>query len=145
MSGARWAAWLAGLWTGVLAALGLIAAPTAFALLPRETAGLLAGRLFVQEAYAGLAVAVVLLVLLRTRARRAADAGTGSLLDGDMLLVLGALFCTVLGHFALQPMMASARAGEGPFSFAALHGLSAGLFGFKTVLVGLLAWRLVPR
>src|SRR5436190_24033845 len=123
MTSLRWASWLAGLWAGVLAALGLIAAPTLFALLPRQNAGLVAGRLFSQEAYAGLAIAVLLFVLLRRRARADAEAGTGSVLSADMLLVLGALFCTVLGYFALQPMMAGARAAEGPLSFAALHGI----------------------
>ena len=62
-----------------------------------------------------------------------------------MLLVLGALFCTVLGWFAVQPMMAAARAGQGSFSFAALHGVSTVLYGVKTLLVAVLAWRLAPR
>jgi hypothetical protein len=66
-------------------------------------------------------------------------------LSADMLLVLGALFCTVFGYFALQPMMAPARAGEGPLSFAALHGISSALFVLKAVLVAVLAWRLAPR
>src|SRR4051794_25940148 len=109
LNGTRWAAWLAGLWTGVLVGLGAVAAPAAFAVLPRASAGLLAGRLFAHEAYAGLALAVVLLLLLRRRARGAAEAGTGSVFSPEMMLVLGALFCTVLGHFALQPMMAPAR------------------------------------
>ena len=62
-----------------------------------------------------------------------------------MLLVLGALFCTIVGYFALQPMMAPARAGQGPLSFGALHGMSSALFALKAVLVGTLAWRLGPR
>jgi len=138
----RWAAWLAGLWTGLLAAIGLMAAPTAFAALPRELAGLVAGRLFAQEAYAGLVFAVVLFLILRQQARRAAQAGAGSVLSADMLLALGALFCTVVGYFALQPMMAAARAGQGGLSFGALHGVSSALFAGKGVLVGVLAWRL---
>jgi hypothetical protein len=145
MGGVRGAAWLAGLWTGVLVAVGAIAAPVAFTVLPRDAAGLVAGRLFAVEAYAGLAVAVVLFLLLRRRARAAAEAGTGSVLGADMLLVLGALFCTVVGHFALQPMMAPARAGQGPLSFGALHAIASALYALKAVLVGALAWRLAPH
>ena len=40
------------------------------------------------------------------------------------------------------PMMAAARAGQGSLSFGALHGLSAGFFGLKGLLVLALAWRL---
>ena len=56
-------------------------------------------------------------------------------------MALGALFCTLLGHHALQPMLEAARDGQGRWSFAALHGASAALFGLKTVLVAALAWR----
>ena len=75
--------------------------------------------------------------------REAARSGSGSVLSADMLLVLGALFCTVAGYFALQPMMAAAKAGApGTLSFAALHGVSMGLFALKALQVTLLAWRL---
>jgi len=83
--------------------------------------------------------------MLRQQARTAAEAGRGSVLNANMLLVLGALFCTVAGYFALQPMMAAARAGQGSLSFGALHGISAGLFGLKALLVAVLAWRLAGR
>jgi len=59
-----------------------------------------------------------------------------------MLIVMGTLFCTIAGHFAVQPMMASAKAGTGMLSFGALHGISAGFFVLKTLLVGALSWRL---
>ena len=62
-----------------------------------------------------------------------------------MLLVLGTLFCTVAGYYALQPMMAQARAGQGAWSFGALHAASLGLFALKALLVLVLAWRLTRR
>ena len=145
MSGRRGAALLAGLWAGVLWGIGLIGAPAGFAVAASETAGRVAGRMFMQEAYLGLALAVVLFLLLRRQARSDAQAGTGSVFSADMLLVLGALFCTAAGYFALQPMMAAARAGQGAFSFGALHGASAGFYGLKAVLLTVLAWRLAPR
>ncbi len=59
----------------------------------------------------------------------------------NLLLVLGALFCTVLGFFALQPMMEAARLGQGSFSFGALHGASSTLFLVKGLLLLGLVWR----
>lgn len=145
MKGERWAAWLAGLWAGMLWGLGAIGAPAAFTVTAAEVAGRIAGRMFVQEAYLSLALAFVLLLVLRRQAHAGSAAGTGSVLSADMLLVLGGLFCTVAGYFALQPMMAAARAGQGAWSFAALHGVSAVFYGLKAVLVSALAWRLAPR
>jgi hypothetical protein len=141
----RLAAWLSGLWAGVLLGVGLIGAPAGFATVATVAAGRVAGRMFAVEAYLSLALAIGLFLLLRTQARRAAEAGTGSVFSTDMLLVLGALFCTVAGYFALHPMMAAARAGQGSWSFGALHGLSAGLYGLKALLAAVLAWRLAPR
>ena len=145
MKALRWAAWLAGLWAGILLGIGLIGAPAGFATGFPETAGRAAARMFAQEAYVSLLLAMVLFLMLRQQARTAAEAGAGSVLNANMLLVLGALFCTVAGYFALQPMMAAARAGQGSLSFGALHGISAGLFGLKALLVAVLAWRLAGR
>jgi Domain of unknown function (DUF4149) len=138
----RVAALLAGVWAGLLVCIGLIGAPAGFAVLPVEEAGRVAGRMFAQEAYLSLALAVVLFGIERTRARRAAQTGEGSVLNPNMLLVLGALFCTVTGFFAMQPMMAQARAGQGGWSFGALHAVSASFFALKALLVLVLAWRL---
>ncbi len=101
--------------------------------------------MFALEAQIGLGIAVALVLLLRHHARQQAERGVGSLFSADLVLVLAAVFCTVAGYFALQPMMAAARAGQGSLSFATLHGLSAGFFGLKAVLVLALAWRLTRR
>lgn len=139
----RGAALLAALWAGVLLAIGAVAAPAAFAVLPSADAGRVAGRMFSIEAHAGLAVAVVLFIVERRRARDAAEAGQGSVMSANLVILLGALFCTVAGYFALQPMMAAARAGQGSMPFAALHGVSSAFFVLKGVLVLALAWRLI--
>lgn len=146
MSATRLAALLAGLWAGVILAIGLIGAPAGFAVLstPAE-AGRVAGRMFAVEAPLSLALAVAIFLLERRRARDEAEAGRGSQFNASMLLALGALFCTVAGYYALQPMMAAARAGQGGWSFGALHGASMGFFGLKGLLVLALAWRLAPR
>ena len=140
----RAAAWLSGLWAGILLGIGLIGAPAGFAIAGRD-AGPAAARMFAQEAYLSLILAVLLFSMLRRQARDAAEAGLGSVLNANMLLVLGTLFCTVAGYFALQPMMAAARAGQGSLSFGALHGISAAFYGLKALLVAVLAWRLSAR
>ena len=143
MKSLRWAACIAGLWAGVLLGLGLIGAPAGFATALPETAGRAVGRMFAQEAYLSLALALVMCLLLRRR--RQGQTQPGAVFSVDLMLALGALFCTVAGYFALQPMMAAARAGEGGLSFGALHALSAGFYAVKTAVVVALAWRLTAR
>ena len=139
----RLAALLAGMWAGILVCIGALAAPAAFALLARPDAGRFVGRLFEQEAYLSLALAVVLLIVERgRRSGQPGEPGQPSLFSANLMLLLGTLFCTVAGHFALLPMMDAARAGQGSLSFGALHGISAGFFVLKGLLVLALAWRL---
>ena len=137
----RLAVVLAGWWAGMLACVGLMVAPAAFATFASADAGRLVGRLLTQEAYASLAMACVLFVVERQRSGRAAASGRGSVFSTNLILLLGTLFCTVAGHFAVQPMMAPARLGQGPWSFAALHAVSGSLYALKGVLVLSLAWR----
>jgi hypothetical protein len=138
----RLAATAAALWAGLILGIGLIAAPAAFAILQRSVAGAVAGRMFTHEAYAGLAFSALLLWAVRRVARTDAAAGQGSQFSLSFVLVLVAFFCTVFGHFGVQPMMAAARAGEGALSFGALHGISTVLFGVKGLALVALAWRL---
>ena len=129
----------------MLLCVAAIATRAAFAVLPVADAGRVAGRVLADEANASVALAVALYQILRREARAAAAAGRGSVLSGNLLLVFGALFCTVAGYFALQPMMEAARAGQGGVAFGTLHGISLAFFGLKTLLVLALAWRLGPR
>jgi hypothetical protein len=82
----------------------------------------------------------LLLVIALQAARRRAEAG-GSRFSTEMLLVLAALFCIVAGHYATEPMLASAARGEGP-SFAVVHGAASAFFVAKFVAIASLAWRL---
>ena len=138
----RIATLLAGFWAGILLCIGGMAAPAAFAMLARPDAGRFVGRLFAQDAYTSLAFALVLLVIERQRARDQAAGGVGSAFSANLMLLLGTLFCTVGGYFAVLPMMDAARAGTGPVSFGALHAASAVMFSVKGLLVLALAWRL---
>ena len=132
---------LPGLWAGVLLCVALIATPAPFAVLTSAEAGRVVGHIFVREAWLSLVLAVLLLAIERQRARRAAEAGQGSVLSTEMLLLLGAVFCTVAGYFGVQPLLPAARAGQGPLSFGQLHAVSLAFFAAKILLVLVLAWR----
>ena len=132
---------LPALWAGLLLAIALVAAPSAFAVLPQHDAGRVVARLFAIEAEVSIALAMLLFLIERRRASAAAEAGQGSVISAPMLLLLGTLVCTVAGYFALLPLLEAARGGQGRWSFAALHGVSLGFYGLKTVLVLALAWR----
>ena len=110
-------------------------------LLDRHEAGRIAWQLFRVEAHVALALSIALFLIERRLAALRVAQGRGSVLSVNLLLVLGALFCTVLGYFALQPMMEAARAGQGRFGFGALHGASSALFLLKGLLLTVLVWR----
>ncbi len=141
MVAARLRALLPAAWLGVLLCIVLIGAPAPFATLVPADAGRVVSRIFAQEAGLSVLLALGLFIMERRAAAAAAAEGRGSVLNGNMLLLLGALFCTVAGYYALQLLMAQARAGQGAVSFAVLHGVSLGFFGLKLLLVAALAWR----
>jgi hypothetical protein len=138
------AAWLAGVWTGLMAGVGFVAAPALFSTLAGADAGRVATRLFELDAYAGLGFGAALLVLTLRSSHDPLPAGA-SRFSAEMLLSLGALFCIVAGYFAVLPMMEGARAGAAGPSFAMLHAVAAGFFFVKVALVAILAWRLAGR
>lgn len=132
---------LASLWAGVLLCVALVAAPSAFAALERSMAGLVVAQLFQREALLSLLLALALILIERRLARD----GARPAVTAEFLLPAGALFCTVAGYYALQPMMVAAKAGQGgpgAWSFMTLHTISLVFFGVKGLLVLGLAWRL---
>lgn len=129
----------------MLVGIGAIGAPAGFAITTVEIAGRTAGRMFAIEAHVSLALAALLLLLTRKTVPAVPDQPPMPTLNTNLLLVLATLVCTIVGYFVLQPMMVAARAGEGSLSFGALHGLSAGFFALKGLLVLALAWRLTAR
>ena len=137
---ARWATAIAAAWAGVLLAIAFLAAPAAFAALPSAEAGRVVSRLFAQEAALALAIALLLLFLEQRAARLRAEAGTGSVMSVATTLLLGTIFCTAAGYYAVQPLMAQARLGHGGWSFATLHAISGSFYALKTLLVVALVW-----
>jgi hypothetical protein len=137
----RWRRLLPGLWAGWLLCVALLATPSAFATLLPSDAGRAVARMLAIEAYTSLALGVVLLLLERLAAKRD---GAGQFSAG-FALALTTLFCTVAGYFAVQPMMAAARIGQGPLSFGQLHAVSSAFFVVKGLAVLALAWRASAR
>lgn len=138
---ARWRRLLAACWLGALLLLAAVVTAAAFSTLAAPDAGRFIGRLLAHEATLSLALGAVLLLLERQAAKAAAAKGAGSQFGLGVGLVLATLFCTVVGYFVLQPLMAEARAGSGRWSFGQLHAASAAFFGIKLLLVAALAWR----
>lgn len=144
LGGRRWSLALAGLaltWLGLMAGVGLLAAPVLFALLDRALAGQVAGRLFALEAQGFTLLSVAMVLVVAAKAKRVAPAGQTPRMPTHLLWLLLALFCTVLGHHGLQPMMVKAKAGEAtPLSFGQLHGISSSLFLVKALALSAFAW-----
>ena len=136
--------WLAGVWAGVVLALGGLAAPALFSVLERSMAGTGAGRIFTLESYVSLGMSMLMFVLERRRVRDAVDAGRAqSAMSATLLMVLAVLFLTIVGQHVLHPMIQAARQGMSTaLSFGALHGISAVLYWCKAVLLLVMAWRL---
>lgn len=115
-----------------------MAAPNAFATLARPEAGAYVGRLFLLDARTSLVLGVLLLLIEQRRQR---EAHPERLRFGARLCwPIAALYFTVLGFDGLRPAMEAARAGQGPASFALLHGLSMACFAAKIACVAALAW-----
>lgn len=119
---------IAVLWAGSLWALGYIAAPAAFAVLPSNQAGELVSVLLTRQAWLSIACAAVLLVLLRCSSDMAL-ARRRSL----GWLVVAMLACALVIFVGLQPAMAQLRELAGPGGvrvspywtrFAVMHGVS---------------------
>ncbi|MFG6457909.1 DUF4149 domain-containing protein [Roseateles sp. BYS96W] len=137
----RLQALLAALWGGFLLCVAFAAAPSAFAVLERASAGLFVARLFAVDAQISLAAGLILMLLERRVARDAMEAGAaGNVFSAKLLLPAVALFCTIAGYYGLQPLMAEAKAGVGVASFGALHGASLAFFAVKGLAVLALAW-----
>ena len=133
---------LSGVWVGLMVGTALIGTPAGFALAPRDVAGKLAGFMLEREATVSLVIGAVMLILVRALARDDSATSGRSLMSTELLCVMGALFCTLMGHYGLQPWIAAARTGQGALSFGVLHGISVAFFGVKALLVLTLAWRL---
>jgi hypothetical protein len=124
-------AWVGSLWT-----IGYLVAPTLFMTLSDTAlAGTIAGRLFYVEACFSIICAVLLSACSLYQYKRLS------------WLVVGMLFCTLIGYFALHPFMAELRASgltnpETRWQFGILHSLSSGIYLMQSILGAVLVLNL---
>ncbi len=120
------------LWVGSLWAIGYLAAPTLFQVLPDRTlAGELAGRLFALVAWTGLGCAAYLLAFLIARR------GWRAFASLPLWIVVAMLSMTLAGQFGIQPLLAQLKADALPREvmasvlrnrFATWHGIASALY-----------------
>ncbi|MES2743481.1 MAG: DUF4149 domain-containing protein [Pseudomonadota bacterium] len=147
MMAARLRALLIALWAGSIWTVGYLVAPTLFATLAdRVLAGTIAGGMFRTQAWLSVGCAIALLGLLYWRPAELAPRRRAVL----MALAGGMFACTLLSHFALQPLMAQLREAAGPGGvmdgaaksrFGLLHGVSSVIYLLQSVLAGVLVWK----
>jgi len=133
------------LWVGGLWVIGYIVAPVLFSgLADRQTAGMVAGKLFALIGWIGLGSATYLIFFLVVRR------GGGVFRSAAFWLVLLMVLLTVASQFGIQPLMAQLKADALPREvmesvlrdrFAAWHGFSSILYLVQSLLgLWLVVW-----
>ena len=118
------------LWAGSLWTVGYLVAPTLFGTLAdRALAGTIAGSMFRVEAWLSLACAAALLVMLST-----AKDVTGQRRKILLGIVVAMVVCTLVSHFALQPVMAAMKEAGDKSTFGMLHGVSMVIYLVQSLL-----------
>ena len=130
---------LVTIWAGSLWTVCLIAAPTAFAVLPeRRLAGLVVGRLFHIETWLGVGIAALLIaVLAASKALRAARITPKS----TFVIILVTAALPLISQLVVVPLMDQARAANQMAQFGRLHGVSAVLFFAACISALWLVWK----
>jgi len=135
--------WLAvTAWVGALWTVGLMVAPTLFHYVPdRMLVGSVVGRLFTYTAFVGIGCGTYLVVFRLVRF------GSQALKHGFFWLALAMLTLTIVGEFAVQPVLHALREQALPKQvmetvlrdrFATWHGVASVLYIIECVLgVGL--------
>lgn len=133
------------LWVGGLWVIGYIVAPILFSsLADRQTAGMVAGKLFALIGWIGLGSATYLILFMVVRR------GGGIFRSAAFWLVLLMALLTAASQFGIQPLMAQLKADALPREvmesvlrdrFAAWHGISSILYLVQSLLgLWLVVW-----
>lgn len=122
-------------WAGSLWTICGVVAPSLFqALDDRHTAGRLAARFFHLEAFIGLGIGALLLIL------GAVSNSSISSLRARILIAITAAM-PLISQFALGPVMDRARVAGDMSTFGMLHGVASVLFLVACVTALLLVWQ----
>ncbi|SCC93245.1 conserved membrane hypothetical protein [Thiomonas sp. X19] len=125
----------AALWLGGLAAVGLIGAPTAFAIVPdKMLAAMVASRLFYLMTLAAVILGIVLALLERRHAQPLSAAT-------PFFLVLGGIFFAVLGEFGVVPNLIQAAVNHAP-NAGMWHAAASLVYLLQAVCVFAYVWKL---
>lgn len=133
------------LWVGGLWVIGYIVAPILFSsLADRQTAGMVAGKLFALIGWIGIGSATYLILFM------VVCRGGGIFRSAAFWLVLLMALLTVASQFGIQPLMAQLKADALPREvmesvlrdrFAAWHGISSILYLVQSLLgLWLVVW-----
>ncbi|NNM64962.1 MAG: DUF4149 domain-containing protein [Burkholderiales bacterium] len=126
---------LAALWLGGLAAVGLIGAPTAFAIVPdKMVAAMVASRMFYLMTLAALMLGLALALLERRHAKPLSAAK-------PFFLVLGGIFFAVLGEFGVVPNLIQAAVNHAA-NAGSWHAAASLVYLLQAVCVSAYAWML---
>lgn len=147
----RLAVFLAALWWGGLSGLSFVAVPTLFAQLGAPMAGPVAARLFSLQCWAGLAIGLALLLVLRRARADAQFPLAGETVDpqrlarmqrvlGTMGFVLAAMLLALLQEFGVAQKIVTARATGGDLRL--WHGLGTLMVLGQWLCSGATLWRL---
>ena len=131
----RLTSFLITFWAGSLWTICGVVAPSLFAVLDdRHTAGQLAAHFFQLEAFIGLAIGLLLLMLGRQPPRSLATS------RARVLIAITAAM-PLISQVALNPFLDRARAAGDMARFGMLHGAAAALFVIACISALLLLWQ----
>ena len=129
---------VASAWAGSMWAIGYIAAPVVFKLIPDKIlAGNVAGQMFAVTAYVGMVCAVWLLLWCRMKFR------VSMFRQAIVWIIVVMLGLTLIGQFAIQPLLISLKQQALPMpvmqsefaaQFGMWHGISSLMFLVASVL-----------
>jgi hypothetical protein len=146
----RLVVFLAALWWGGITGLSFVAVPTLFAKLGAPVAGPVAAHLFSLQCWAGLAIGLALLLVLRRARADAQFPMAGETVDPARLaqmqrvlttmgFVLGAMLLALVQEFGVAQKIVTARATGGDLRL--WHGLGSLMVLGQWLCAGAVLWR----
>lgn len=140
-------------WCGMTWTIGYVVAPALFGMLSgRALAGDIAGAMFQVQGWVSVIAGLLLLVFAMFVPPPPGEARKSTLDQTDVRIVIAMVICTLIGYFALQPlisvlrgaMAAHAQMSDGSSidaKFAIVHGVSAGFYLAHSLLGAWLVMR----